>query len=163
VQKRSLQEENVRMLFLGSLLKAASSIIPKVAGFVFKTVQKYGPIIGKVVGGVAGGVIGGPAGIMTGMQLGETIGSAASSLVSACIPQGSFRISCTPGSVGSVLGQFGGSFMGNMGSFGGFGNMGGNMGFGNMGGFGSLMGGLFNGIPKQALSSFGFGSLFGMG
>lgn len=122
------------------------------------TVRKYGPIIGKVVGGVAGGIIGGPAGIISGIQMGGMIGSAASSLVNACIPQGSLRISCTPNSIGSVLSQFGGSSMGSFGNMGGFGNI-----IGNMGGFGNMIGSLFGGIPMQALSNFGFGSLFRMG
>jgi hypothetical protein len=65
--KRSLQEERVRKLFLGGLLAVAGKIIPKVAGFVFNTVRKYGPIIGKVVGGVGGFIVGGPAGAMTAM------------------------------------------------------------------------------------------------
>jgi hypothetical protein len=31
-----------------------------------------------------------------------------------------------------------------------------------MGGFGNMMSRIFNRIPMQALSNFGFGSLFGM-
>lgn len=57
----------MRKLFLGGLLAVAGKIIPKVAGFVFNTVRKYGPIIGKVVGGVGGFIVGGPAGAMTAM------------------------------------------------------------------------------------------------
>lgn len=92
---------------------------------------------------------------MQGMQIGGMIGGAASSLVNACIPQGTLRISCTPSSLGSVMSQFGSSSSG-MGLLPqGFGGS-----AGNFGGLGNIAGNLLNNIPKQALSNFGFGSIF---
>ena len=143
-------------------MSVAKAIVPKVASFLVGTIRKYGPVIGKVVGGVVGGVggfmVGGPAGAfqgaMTGMQIGGMIGGAASSLVNACIPQGTLRISCTPGSLGSVMGQFGSSSGGTQLFPQGFGG-------GGLQNLGNIAGNFLNNIPKQALSNFGFGSVFG--
>ena len=162
--KRNLMETKIRNLFfLTKILSVVKSIVPKVASFMIESIRKYGPTIGKVVGGVVGGVggflVGGPAGAfqgaMKGMQLGGMIGGAASSLVNACIPQGTLRISCTPSSLGSVMSQFGSS-SGGMGLLTqGFGGV-----AGSFGGLANIAGNLFNNIPKQALSNFGFGSIF---
>lgn len=173
VTNRKLFEGKDRQLFLSSIISFATQIVPKVAGFFINTVRKYGPLIGKVAGGVIGGVggflAGGPAGafqgVMTGMQIGESIGSAASSLVNACIPQGSLRISCTPSSIGSVLGQFGGgggfsSIMNNFIPNGANGPMQGAFDFAKMFG-GGAGGSILGGIPSKALSFFGLGSIFG--
>jgi len=105
-----------RKLFIGGIANFLGNVVSKVAGFVIDAVRKNGPLIGKIVGGVVGGIAGipgGPMGIfqgaMQGMQFGEMIGTAAQSLVSACIPSGTIRISCSLNSVTSILTQFAGN------------------------------------------------------
>lgn len=157
--KRLLVEAPRKLFFLAGLLKIATAIIPKVAGFFTSTVTKFAPMLGKVIGGFTGGMGGmggGPLGIiqgiMSGTNLGGMIGSAASSFVNACIPQGSSRISCTPSSIGSVMSQLGVSQ--------GLSGLGSALNVFGGGGGGGFFSNIVNSIPQQALSMFGFGNLF---